>query len=105
MAKATYAQELKDLERYIKSDSKEDAKRPLLYPLFKDNSKIESDARADVYVEGQLIVERKSTFSQWLSGFYQTLHYQKKFDRISALGKQIREEIYRLLVDEFGYFD
>jgi hypothetical protein len=40
----------------------------------------ESDAQgADVYVAGRLIVECKSTESQWLEGFYQALHYQRKF--------------------------
>ena len=84
MAKRTYSSELEDLKNYLKSDSNEDAKRPLLYPLFKklfgDQFKIESDAHgADVYVAGQLIVESKSSFSQWLSGFFQALHYHKKF--------------------------
>ena len=42
--------------------------------------KIEGDAKgADLYVEGQLIVEAKTDESQWLAGFYQALHYQRKF--------------------------
>ncbi len=82
--KIYYTEELKQLKEYIKSDSNEDAKRPLLYPLFKklykDKFKIESDVHnADIYVEGTLIVEAKSDFNNWLSGFYQALHYQKKF--------------------------
>jgi hypothetical protein len=41
---------------------------------------MEPDAKgADVYVAGQLIVESKSIASQWCEGFYQALHYQKKF--------------------------
>ncbi len=76
--------ELNAFKEYLKSDSNEDAKRPLLYPLFrklfKDKFKIESDAHgADVYVAGQIIVESKSDFSEWLEGFYQALHYHKRF--------------------------
>ena len=71
------------LIKYILSDSNEDAKRPLLYPFFrklnKEKFKIESDAcGADVYIEGQIIVEAKSNYSDWLDGFYQALHYHKK---------------------------
>jgi hypothetical protein len=87
MAKnSTYYQELLDLQKYIESSANEDAKRPLLYPifkrLFKDKFKIESDINthgADGYVEGQLIIEAKTNYSQWLDGFYQALHYKKKF--------------------------
>jgi len=80
----TYSYELKELQKYIESDSNEDAKRPLLYPLFqklfKDKFKIESDANnVDGYVEGQLIIEAKSNYSQWVDGFYQALHYRKKY--------------------------
>ena len=86
MAKPTYDKELRDLQKYIESNANEDAKRPLLYPLFtklyKDKFKIESDKNthgADGYVEGLIIVEAKTNFSQWLDGFYQALHYKKKF--------------------------
>jgi len=82
--KTYYTEELKQLKEYIKSDNNEDAKRPLLYPLFKklfkDKFKIESDANnADIYIEGTLIVESKTSYSDWLAGFYQALHYQKKY--------------------------
>ncbi len=65
MAAPTLGPELKQLKKYLKSDSNEEARRPLLYPLFqklyKDKFKIESDAcGADVYIEGQLIVESKT---------------------------------------------
>ena len=68
----------------MRSTDNEDARRPLLYPFFKklfsDRMRIESAAcGADVYVDGQLIVEAKTDFSQWLVGFYQALHYQKKY--------------------------
>ena len=73
-----------DLFQYLQSESNEDARRPLLYPvfrsLFKEKFKIESDAKgADVYIEGQLLVESKTDFSQWLEGFYQGLHYQRRY--------------------------
>jgi hypothetical protein len=76
--------ELEKLKQYLRQENNEDAKRPLLYPLFhklfKDKFKIESDAcGADVYIEGQLLVESKTKFSQWLDGFYQALHYHRKF--------------------------
>jgi len=84
MKKETFSEELNSLKEYIKSSANEDAKRPLLYPLFKklfkDKFKIESDAKgADVYVEGTLIVEAKTDYDDWLKGFYQALHYQKKY--------------------------
>ncbi|WP_396149620.1 hypothetical protein [Flavobacterium sp.] len=82
----TFDQELRSLQKYIESNENEDAKRQLLYPLFtklfKDKFKIESAQNthgADGYVEGQLIVEAKTNFTQWLDGFYQALHYKKKF--------------------------
>ena len=79
-----YGDELQQLRNYLKSDSNEDAKRPLLYPLFqklfREKFKIESDAHgADVYVEGKLIVESKTDYVQWLEGFYQALHYQRRY--------------------------
>lgn len=79
-----HAVELEDLRQYLRSDLNEDAKRPLLYPLFrklfKDKFKIESNAYgADVYVEGRLIVEAKTEAKQWDEGFFQALHYRKKY--------------------------
>ena len=48
MAKVTFIEEIKQFKEYLKSESNEDAKRPLLYPLFqklnKEKFKIESDA-------------------------------------------------------------
>jgi len=85
MAKGTtFHEELKKLEDYLKSNANEDAKRPLLYPLFsklfKEKFKIESAAAgADVYIEGVLLVESKTDASQWLEGFYQALHYSRKY--------------------------
>jgi len=82
----TFDQELRRLQKYIESNENEDAKRHLLYPLFtklfKDKFSIESGKNthgADGYVEGQLIVEAKTNYTQWLEGFYQALHYKKKF--------------------------
>ena len=79
----SYADEIHKLENYLKSEDNEDAKRQLLFPLFsklfKDKMKTEYAAEgADIYIEGQIIVECKTDFSQWLEGFYQELHYNKK---------------------------
>jgi hypothetical protein len=84
MAQQKFSYELESLRAYLRSTDNEDARRPLLYPLFKklygDKMRIESAAcGADVYMDGLLIVEAKSDFSQWLVGFYQALHYQKKY--------------------------
>ena len=78
-----FAGEIKQLKKYLYSESNENAKRPLLYPFFrklnKEKFKIESDAcGADVYIEGQIIVKAKSHYSDWFDGFYQPLHYHKK---------------------------
>lgn len=84
MAQTKVSDELELFKKYLRSADNEDARRPLLYPLFKklfsDKMKIESAAcGADVYIDGQLIVEAKSDYAQWLEGFYQALHYQKKY--------------------------
>ncbi len=34
---------------------------------------------ADVYIEGILVVEGKTDFSQWVEGFYQALHYHRRY--------------------------
>ena len=83
-SKLGFSEELETFKECLKSTSSEKARNHLLYPLFrrlfKDQMKIEGDAKgADVYVEGQLIVEAKSTKDQWLDGFFQALHYQRKF--------------------------
>lgn len=84
--KITYDAELRLLQKYIESNENEDAKRQLLYPLFTklfpNKFSIESAKNthgADGYVEGQIIIEAKSNSTQWLEGFYQALHYKKKF--------------------------
>jgi hypothetical protein len=84
MAKQNISEELESFRQYLRSESNEKSRQHDLYPLFKklfkDKFKIENDAKgADVYIEGALIVECKSDFSQWLEGFYQALHYQRKF--------------------------
>ncbi len=84
MAKQNISSELDKFKEYLKSESSEKSRQHNLYPLFqklfKDKFKIEGDAKgADIYVEGSLIIESKSNFPQWLEGFYQALHYQRKF--------------------------
>lgn len=84
MTQPKISDELELFKKYLRSTDNEDARRPLLYPLFKklfaDKMKIESAAcGADVYIDGQLIVEAKTDFAQWLVGFYQALHYQRKY--------------------------
>lgn len=84
MAQPALGNELELFKQYLRSESKENARSPYLYPLFqklfKDKFKIESDAcGADVYIDGALIVESKTESSQWLDGFYQALHYQRRF--------------------------
>jgi len=77
MAKKTsHDEELGQLKQYLRSGANEDAKRPLLYPLFqklfKGKFKIESGASgADAYVEGAIVVEAKTNHTQWSEGFRQ----------------------------------
>ena len=84
MAQSQFGNEIELFKHYLKSDSNENARSPYLYPLFqklfKDKFKTESDAcGADVFIDGALIVESKTDSSQWLDGFYQALHYQRRF--------------------------
>lgn len=96
-SKFAYGETLELFQQYLKSQSSEKSKNHLLYPLFqklavelaakpqqklsaKELLKIENDAfGADIYLVGQLIVEAKTSKDQWLDGFYQALHYQRKF--------------------------
>lgn len=82
--KETFDKERKQLIEYILSDKSEDAKRDLILPLFsklfRNSLKTESEAKgADVYIEGKIIVECKTRFAQWVHGFYQALHYHKRY--------------------------
>ena len=75
---------LKSFRDYLSHEGTEKARQHNLYPLFadifKDKLQIESGAQgADIYVDGQLIVGAKTNFSQWTEGFYQALHYHRKF--------------------------
>ena len=74
--------ELKSLQQYLLSESKESAKDHLVFPLFQKlfGSKFikQTDAeRSDIYIEGQLVVELKTKSDDFVSGFYQALHYGK----------------------------
>ena len=83
--KISYYEELEKLKQYLNCDTDKETKSALLSPLFqklfgKDKFKIESNANgADVYIEGTLLVEAKTKYNQWLKGFYQAFHYQRKF--------------------------
>ncbi len=74
--------ELKGLENYILSQNSEDSKRKDVYPFFtktfgKDFQTESAAEGADGYVAGQLLVELKSKYDDWLKGLYQGLHYRK----------------------------
>lgn len=79
-----FSSELQQFRDYLTSSSSEKSRQHLLYPLFqklfKDRFAIENDAQgADVYIKSKLIVESKSDHAQWLEGFYQALHYRRKY--------------------------
>ena len=79
----SFSDEAFKFSQYLESEDNEDAKRQLVFPLFsklfKDKFKTESAANgADIYVQGQIIVECKSDAAQWLEGFYQGLHYNRR---------------------------
>lgn len=81
--KQEFGKELEDLKSYLTQAQSEAAKRHFVYPFFKklfpDKFKTESEAQgADIYIEGKLVAELKTAESDWLAGFYQALHYQKK---------------------------
>lgn len=81
---SSFAEPLEKFKSWLLDSGSEKARQHNLYPLFqvlyRDRFKIETAAQgADVYVEGILLVEAKSDFSQWLEGFYQALHYHRKF--------------------------
>lgn len=81
--------ELDQLRKFLLSESSEKAKDHLVFPLFEklfgSKFKKESDAQgADIYIEGKLIVELKSDTQNFLPGFYQALHYEKKGLSFSA---------------------
>ncbi len=81
---------LEQLKEYLLSDKTEKATDYLVFPIFtrifgKNAIRKESDAEGlDIYIEAQLGVELKTKPEDWLSGFYQVLHYQKKGMDFSA---------------------
>lgn len=84
MAKKSKGDERDKFVQYLRDDSNEDAKRHLIFPLFHalfgEKFKSESAANgADTYIEGKLLVECKTDYNQWVEGFYQALHYQKRY--------------------------
>jgi|GEM_PF-6067506 hypothetical protein len=80
MAKNSTGEELQKFTEYIRSDSNEDAKRALT-------------------PHSGLIQIRKYAENGGIADLLE------KFDEISALTKKVKEEIHRLLVGEFKYFD
>ncbi|MCK4333413.1 hypothetical protein KAX06_01355 [candidate division WOR-3 bacterium] len=82
--------ELDQLKEYLLNPGKEKAKDYLAFPLFKklfgSKFKKETDAaRADIYIQGQLLVELKSDSRDYIAGFYQALHYAKLGLSFSAI--------------------
>jgi hypothetical protein len=83
--------QLEQLKEYLLSDKSEKAIDYLVFPTFtsifrKNALRKESDAEGlDIYIEAQLGVELKTDPEEWLSGFYQVLHYQKKGMDFSAV--------------------
>lgn len=83
--------ELIDLKKYLTSGSSENSKDHLIFPLFRrlfpsNKFKKQADAAgADLFIEGRLLIELKTKHNDWLSGFYQALHYQKKGLSYSAV--------------------
>ncbi len=90
MSKQNYTNEIAQLLEYLTSGSSEKAKDHLVFPLFKKifgkKFRKETDAcGADIYIEGQLVVELKTNINNYLQGFYQALHYEKKGLSFSAV--------------------
>jgi len=81
--------QLEQLKEYLLSDKTEDATNHLVYPLFTSifgSIRKESDAeKLDIYIDAQLGIELKTEYDDWLSGFYQVLHYRKKGMNFSAV--------------------
>ncbi|MCW7494729.1 hypothetical protein ND861_18870 [Leptospira sp. 2 VSF19] len=76
--------DLKNLREYVESESTERSKDHLIFPLFKNlfssnKFKKEADANgADIYIEGRLLVELKTHEKDWLSAYYQSMHYKRR---------------------------
>ena len=71
------------LKLYVMSKGNEDANAHFVDAFFKEifgnKFKKESEAEgADIYIEGQLVVELKTHQADWLAGLYQAQHYSKK---------------------------
>jgi hypothetical protein len=82
--------ELKQFKKYLLEPGSENAKDHLVFPLFQKlfggKFKKQSNAEgADIYIDGKLLVELKSTADDFLAGFYQGLHYGKKGLAFSAV--------------------
>jgi hypothetical protein len=82
--KVDFSEALESLKQFLKSDKKDDKQKGLLFPLFKilfgKSFKTFSNTDfPDGYVEGKLILLVKNDDYQWLEGFFQSLHFHKKY--------------------------
>jgi hypothetical protein len=82
--KVDFSEALESLKQFLKSDKKDDKQKGLLFPLFKilfgKSFKTFSNLDfPDGYVEGKLILLVKNNDYQWLEGFFQSLHFHKKY--------------------------
>jgi len=79
------------LKEYVIKGGSENASSHHVYPFFQkifsnDNFKRESEAAGcDIYIVGRLAVELKTHEAEWLQGFFQALHYNKKGLSFSAV--------------------
>ncbi len=85
--------ELQDLKHYITSPLTEASKRQYAYPFFRKcfpkTFNTESEG-ADIYIEGRVVVELKTSQDQWLAGLFQAMHYSKKgltFSHVSVIAE------------------
>ncbi|MEZ5196169.1 MAG: hypothetical protein R2764_07160 [Bacteroidales bacterium] len=89
------------------SPKPEEQKRHLVYQYFKElfpKSFHEEKRKSDIYIDGQLVVETKSHAVDFLSGFYQALHYRKNGLSFSAVCVIAHKFIALWLVDDIPDF-
>src|ERR1035438_9141592 len=83
--------EIEQLKDYVNSPETEKTKDYLVFPLFQKifGKKFSKEIQgSDIYIEGRHLVELKTDTLDFLPGFYQALHYEKKglsFSSISVI--------------------